>query len=111
MKEQYRVLKKNGYIILNTPNILRPANLFKLFLGKLDFPCDIGSYEKIGAYIHIQEFTEWNLIQMLEETGFKNVQVVPVFFGFYPVNLQISALPKKNIGRLLCQCFTVMGEK
>jgi len=111
LQEQYRILKHGGSIILNTPNILRPTNILKMFIGKLYFPYNIGKFEKIGDYIHIQEFTEWTLIQMLKEVGFQNIKVTPVFFGIFPLNIKISLLPKTGIGRILCHCFTIIAEK
>lgn len=34
LSEQFRVLKNGGFLVFGTPNLLRPANLLKLFLGK-----------------------------------------------------------------------------
>jgi ubiquinone/menaquinone biosynthesis C-methylase UbiE len=111
LKEQFRVLKPNGYIIFSTPNLLRPANLAKLLLGKLTFPTNIGNQEKIGNYIHIQEFTEWNLLSMVKEAGFKDLSLFHVYFGLHQVNLTFEVTPKTNIGKTLCQYITIKAQK
>ena len=67
INEQQRVLKSGGFLLFGTPNLLRPANIIKLMLGKLRFPVKIGSNAEIGDYIHIQEFNEWNLRILVEE--------------------------------------------
>ncbi|RJR26212.1 SAM-dependent methyltransferase [candidate division WWE3 bacterium] len=109
MREQMRVLKKGGYLIFGTPNLLRPANILKLLLGSLNFPYKFSHNKEIGDYIHIQEFTKWQLHTLLTELGFTNIHFDEVYFGLS--TLKISASPKNRIAKGLCHYFTVICQK
>ena len=111
LQEQYRVLKPGGHIVFGTPNLHRPANIIKLLLGKLYFPFNIGNYEEIGDYIHIQEFYKEQMIVMLEELGFKNVTAHYCYFGLYFLKLTFSLYPSSSIGKSLCQYLIFSAEK
>jgi len=100
--EQYRVLKKNGVLIFGTPNLLRPANLLKLLFGKLSFPIKIGYTIEQGDSFHIQEFYEQQLKILLQEVGFKNINVQYCFFGIHLLNITIAKYPKSKIGKGMC---------
>jgi len=100
--QQYKVLKKGGTLICGTPNLFRPANILKLFIGKLKFPKKIGYNVEIGNYIHIQEFHEQQLKMLLQEIGFKNIEIQNIYFGILPFNIHISKLPKNTIGKSMC---------
>ncbi len=102
LSEQYRVLKKGGTLIIGTPNIFRPANIFKLLLGKLSFPIKIGSNKEIGDYIHIQEFSDYQLSNLLEEVGFKDIEIKHCYFGIWPLRITFSLFPKNQIGKGMC---------
>jgi len=102
LSEQYRVLKKNGALIVGTPNLFRPANIVKLLLGRLNFPVKIWSNHEIGDYIHVQEFYAQQMVLMLKEVGFRNIEVEYCFFGIHPLNITLSKYPKSAIGRQLC---------
>ena len=111
VSEQYRVLKKGGSLIIGTPNILRPANLVKLMFGKLRFPVKIGENEEIGEYVHIQEFSEFQLKNLLEEVGFKNIEVRHCYFGIWPLRVTFSLYPKGNLGKGMCHYLMVKCRK
>jgi len=111
VSEQYRVLKKGGSLIIGTPNILRSANLVKLMLGKLRFPVKIGENEEIGEYVHIQEFSEFQLKNLLEEVGFKNIEVRHCYFGIWPLRITFSLYPKGNLGKGMCHYLMVKCRK
>jgi ubiquinone/menaquinone biosynthesis C-methylase UbiE len=111
LSEQYRVLKKGGTLILGTPNLFRPANIVKILIGKLHFPLKIGYNEEIGDYIHIQEFNEFQLKNMLEEVGFKNIDIKNCYFVIWPLRITFSLYPKGKIGRGMCHYLMVMCVK
>ena len=111
VSEQYRVLKKGGSLIIGTPNILRPANLVKLMFGKLRFPVKIGENEEIGEYVHIQEFSEFQLKNLLEEVGFKNIEVRHCYFGIWPLRITFSLYPKGKVGEGMCHYLMVKCRK
>lgn len=87
LSEQFRVLKNGGSLVFGTPNLLRPVNLIKLILNRLSFPINLGSTVELGDCIHIQEFTSRQIVVMLEEIGFKNIEVKYCFFGIHVLNL------------------------
>jgi ubiquinone/menaquinone biosynthesis C-methylase UbiE len=99
LKEQYRVLRTGGAIIVGTPNLLRPANMIKACLGKLQFPIKIGEREEIGNYIHIQEFHEQQLQLVMQEIGFSEIRIRHLFFGLHMFNLCLQDYPTGNVGR------------
>lgn len=83
LKEIYRVLKPSGVLILATPNLDRPVNQFvKYILRKkpmLRWENWHGQDERLFRG-HTQEFTEKELLGLLDSTGFKMVRVT----GDYP---------------------------
>lgn len=109
--DQYRLLKKGGYLLVGTPNLHRPANIIKLATGSLTFPVNIGDLGHLGSCVHIQEFTHYQLQNMLEEVGFKNIKSTSCFFGFVPFNLQISQFPTSRLGQTLCQYQIFLCQK
>jgi len=111
LSEQYRVLKKGGTLIIGTPNIFRPANIIKLLLGKLSFPVKIGSNKEIGDYIHIQEFSDFQLRNLLEEVGFKDIEIKHCYFGIWPLRITFNLYPKGNIGKGMCHYLMVRCRK
>lgn len=111
LQEQHRVLRQGGYLICGTPNLLRPANLARIPLGKLRFPVKLGRYAEIGDYIHLQEFTAWQLETMLAEAGFREIQQQPCFWGLHPFGLTFSALPQSRVGRTMCHYLMFCARK
>jgi 2-polyprenyl-3-methyl-5-hydroxy-6-metoxy-1,4-benzoquinol methylase len=111
LQEQLRVLKKGGYIIMGTPNLLRPVNMLKIITGRLHFPLVIGENKQIGEYIHLQEFTKWSVVRMLEEAGFVDVQVDYCYFGLHFLNIKFADFPEGNIGQTLCHYLMFTAKK
>lgn len=111
LKEQFRVLKKGGHIIIGTPNLLRMANIAKIFFGKLHFPKKI---ENSGLYTsshHIQEFTQWSISNMLKEIGFENIELKCCFFGLHIFNIQFKRYPTGGIGKIMAHYLTFCAKK
>lgn len=100
LSEQYRILKKGGILIFGTPNLFRPMNLFKLVFGKLQFPHKIGANDEIGEYIHIQEYHQRQIVVLLKEVGFKQIQTKYCFFGLHQFQLG-TRYPKNPICQAL----------
>jgi 2-polyprenyl-3-methyl-5-hydroxy-6-metoxy-1,4-benzoquinol methylase len=94
LAEQFRLLKPGGKIICVTPNLLRPANIIKLLCGNLKFPHKIGYKKEIGDYIHVHEFTSWELESIAKEIGYTNVKTDMIYFGVPGLNITISKYPK-----------------
>lgn len=111
LSEQYCVLRGGGRVIVGTPNVLRPANLVRALLGKLQFPMTIGHFEEIGDYVHAQEFHEQQLKLMLEEVGFVNVAVIPLHFGPSMLNVSFSDYPQEGVGPTLAHFLLATGRK
>jgi 2-polyprenyl-3-methyl-5-hydroxy-6-metoxy-1,4-benzoquinol methylase len=111
LSEQFRVLKNGGKLVLGTPNLFRPVNILKLFLGKLGFPYIVGSSDDIGVGIHTQEFQEYQLTILLKEIGFEVVSIKPVFFGIAPLNIAFSYFPKNKISRAFAHYLFVVCSK
>lgn len=64
--EAFRVCKKNGYMIMGTPNLLRLSNRLRILLGqKIVFPCYIAA-----DAIHFKEYTSEQLISLATGAGF-----------------------------------------
>jgi 2-polyprenyl-3-methyl-5-hydroxy-6-metoxy-1,4-benzoquinol methylase len=111
LSEQFRVLKPGGVIAVGTPNIFRPANIMRIFFGKLKFPVTIGRNQQIGEYIHVQEFHENQLRLGLEEQGFCNVQIVQIYFGLSFSNINFVDLPTSNFGKTFSHFLFATGKK
>jgi len=111
LAEQFRVLKKGGYIIVGTPNLLRVANIVKVLVGRLHFPKKISDENLYTSSHHIQEFTEWNIRSMLEEIGFEKIELKRCFFGLNIFNIEFRKYPEKGIGRLMAHYLTFFAQK
>jgi 2-polyprenyl-3-methyl-5-hydroxy-6-metoxy-1,4-benzoquinol methylase len=72
----HRALKPGGQLILRTPNM---ANL-------------LGSYSLYMDHTHLHGYTEWSLLQILEQAGFEQAEVhVPASFATWKRKLFASA--------------------
>jgi len=111
LKEQHRVLKQDGILVLGTPNLFRPVNILKLLLGRLRFPVKIGHNEDIGDYVHIQEFYEQQMNVLLKEVGFRNISVCHSFWGISFLHLAFSKHPKGNLGKSMAHYLTFKARK
>ena len=111
LKDQFRVLKPGGKIIIGTPNLLRIGNMGRVLFGQLDFPKKIHKQGLYTSIHHQQEFTEWNIVGFLKEIGFTEIEVKCSFFGLHFWNIQFQAFPKKGIGRLLSHYLTIFAIK
>jgi 2-polyprenyl-3-methyl-5-hydroxy-6-metoxy-1,4-benzoquinol methylase len=111
MREQHRVLKPGGRVIVGTPNLFRPASALAVLLGRRRFPDVIGWNEEIGNYTHEVEYFEESLILVLEEAGFTNVAVDRLFFGFHPLGLRFSEHPTGQVSSRMAHFLMATAEK
>jgi ubiquinone/menaquinone biosynthesis C-methylase UbiE len=111
LSEQHRVLKLGGGIIIGTPNIFRPGNIFKLLLGRLRFPVTLGHRNGIGNYAHTHEYYEQQLKMLLSGIGFYNIKFVHCYFGTPLINIFYSKYPKYNLGKSMCHFLMCMAKK
>ena len=111
VKEQYRVLKSGGWLILSTPNLFRPANVAKLLIGNLSFPYKIGYTKGIGDYIHTKEYTANDIILLLEEAGFVKVSIESLYLGLPILNINVADYPKGKVTSSFCHYLVATAHK
>jgi len=70
IKEIKRVLKKDGYLVIVTPNIASLIKRINLFFGKNPVEFDLRLHEK-ATYGHIREYTMSELLYIVENENFK----------------------------------------
>lgn len=85
-KEINRVLKKNGWLLVTTPNISSLIKRIKLLLGKSPIGFDLTLHEN-ATYGHIREYTMNESISLLQSEGFtivrKNYYMIDVKRSFF----------------------------
>jgi ubiquinone/menaquinone biosynthesis C-methylase UbiE len=75
-KEIYRILKNNGTLILEVPNIAYLKHRIQLLLGKLPVTSSPLNWREIGCDGgHLHYFTKKTLCRLLEEEGFKILKI------------------------------------
>jgi len=87
-----RVLKKDGILILSTPNLYAIGKIFKYATGK-GFEVEIyKNYEQefvMGYLGHIREFSNYEIKNLLERAGF---EIIKTSFEYF--SLPLHATPK-----------------
>ncbi len=73
IQEMKRVLKKNGWLLVTTPNITSLIKRINLLLGKNPVEFDLRLHEG-ATYGHIREYTMPELIKILDNDGFKIIK-------------------------------------
>jgi len=110
LDENYRVLKKNGIVILGTPNKTRLSAIIKLLLLHPNkYPLKIKD-EIFGYITHIREYTLKDLTNLIHKTKFKILEVVPIYLGFTRYFDKIY-LPYPKIFKNFCQFWFVVLKK
>lgn len=97
IKENIRVCRKGGEIIIGTPNYWRIANIFLLICGQLKFPKNLGKTD-YGNCIHIREYKIKDLVKkIIKSAGGKisknEIKVYPCWFGILPLNFGFENFP------------------
>ena len=85
--ELYTVLKPGGGVaLLNTPNRKRLTRaVIEIFIGERNFP----------FREHQREYTEEDLLNLLDASRFRKFRIIPVVFGIHggPVYLYLESVP------------------
>jgi len=105
-KEIYRVCRRDGYVVISTPNLAGLHNIGSLILGKQPFATTVSDERHLGNEFtpfwnvdlshekhfrrHVRVFAYDGLIQFLEYHRFKIEKLVTS--GYYPFPEPISAL-------------------
>ena len=87
INELYAVLKHRGVAIINTPNRKRLVRaIIEVFTGDRKFP----------YWEHVREYTEKDLLNLLNSSLFKKFYIKPVAFGIHggPVYFYLERCPK-----------------
>lgn len=88
INELYRVLKKGGVALLNTPNRKRLSRaVIEIFTGERKFPW----------WEHLREYTREDLQDLLERASFERYEIIPVVFGIHggPLFVYIKNVPRR----------------
>lgn len=115
VSEIYRILKRNGYVVIGTPNLASWHNIFALMIGlqpfsgptiKPDYKADIKIVKELNkarmqrvfskeaeSLEHIKVMTTRALIGLLKEFKFKIENVKG--FGYYPLPPLIAGFMSK----------------
>lgn len=97
-----RILKKGGYLVITTPNVLRYENILKLLLGANVHD----HYSGYGAYgRHNREYTPKELRQLVEGMGFQVERLYTKVTG----SMKIEGFSIKRFRRLI-QFFTTRNR-
>ncbi len=80
-----RVLKGNGYLIIDTPNAAFLVNRIKLLLGKPILPPMELFYNSDNYEGHLREFTLEEMKSILNYSGLRVIEAKMLNFAFHPV--------------------------
>lgn len=111
VKEQIRVCKSGGQIIIGTPNYWRIANIFLFLIGKLKYPRLMGN-DTYGDVIHLREYKKRDLIDLLDkfdQVDKRTLQFVPCWFGLPSINIGVDTMP--NIFENICNFWFLKFNK
>jgi SAM-dependent methyltransferase len=70
LEECYRILRKDGTLVLSTPNLASPRVIFRLIFG---IQPDVISYSLYDGCRHMRYYTYGSLRSQLEQKGFRVV--------------------------------------
>lgn len=113
IKENMRVCKKDGEIIIGTPNYWRITNIFLMLLGQLKYPRNIGK-DTYGDCVHVREYKTNELVQKIIKASNKkivcdNIKVFPCWFGVLALNLGFDKIPR--FLKRFCHFFCIKFKK
>ncbi len=110
IEEIYRILKKDGYAIISTPNLAGIHNIFSLVFGKQPFAAHISNQVIVGNSFdpkhglshpnrwraHLRVFTYESLLELFEYHGFIVEKISGT--GYYPFPMPVArALARADV--------------
>lgn len=82
IEEMYRILRKNGTILIATPNRNRLSNLILKLIGRpITYPYLMGTDGRLGKMIHIREYLKDELFDLFKKAQFKKIEIHSLWFG------------------------------
>jgi SAM-dependent methyltransferase len=112
LKEVHRVLKREGKLLLSTPNLRSLDGIKHLLLDNLSYSCSPGLYEQyekldtIGHMGHVREYTTREVIEFLGRIGFRVESLV--WRGTYKSRVRRAIV---HVAPNLRPFFSVVAEK
>ena len=97
LNEINRVIKKDGFLILTTPNLAKIPNRIRLLMGNVINPALSGEnpfFQRDIYKRHNREYTLEELMYLLKESGFK---INRHFYWNYPADTYKKPLLKKSV--------------
>ena len=87
LREINRVLKKEGFLFLSTPNKERLFHQIRKIVGKpVTYPLSLGidhyTLRDTQEQWHFQEYSDKELVKLLEDTGFEICNIKGIGLGF-----------------------------
>lgn len=97
LKENIRVCRQGGEIIIGTPNYWRITNVALMILGQSKYPRNMGK-TAYGSCIHLREYKIKELGKKIIKASNNKVsrgdlEVFPCWFGILALNLGLNKLP------------------
>lgn len=105
MREAYRILANNGFLILTTPNIVRIRNRISFFFhGVSPNICPPGEYNPFSSHewLHFREYTLGEIQKLLRENGFQVVEsnyLINKHFDENHLRTMVKVLMPKSLRR------------
>jgi SAM-dependent methyltransferase len=82
LREQYRILKDDGILVISTPNKYRIFGAIAIMLGKRKFPYRISSvHDDYPEYWHLVEYSSREIVNSITKSGFSIAEHHKVFYG------------------------------
>ncbi len=111
IKEMRRILKKDGLLILSTPNMNSLGSRLRILFGRL--PLEYGSVYSMRWGHHVRLFNKGIFRKLFEKNGFRVERLTGTEVYLHP-NRNVEGLHSKFLGRLfpcLAQKLFIVGRK
>lgn len=92
IEEMTRVCKKNGYLMIGTPNRTRLSSFCYMLIGrKIQYPYRLGS-----DVLHLREYIKEELKNLTDRAKVKTIVLKCIYLGFTGfINFGIAKIPKR----------------
>lgn len=92
INEHLRVVKKDGTVIIGTPNYWRITNILLMILGRLKYPRNMGP-DTYGDCIHLREYSKKQLVDLVVKAGGDDIKIYPCWIGVLMLSMGIEKFP------------------